>query len=106
MADGVAGCEHRVHARNDFLAVVDELHTLSVWLEVLGRRLPKHFELDRYVAFGSPEIVVRLRNVVLRVREMAGAVVRDAAATMVDVRMAHHHGVDILRIDPSLFHAA
>ena len=37
---------------------------------------------------------------------MAGSVVRHAAAAVVDVRMAHHHGVDILRVDPSLFHAA
>jgi hypothetical protein len=37
---------------------------------------------------------------------MAGSVVRNAAAAVVDVRMAHHHGVDILRVDPSLFHAA
>src|SRR5262249_59499622 len=100
MADGVAGGEYRVHARNDFLAVVDELHPLSVRLEVLGRRLPEHFELGRYVAFGGPEIVVRLRNVVLRVREMAGAVVPRAAPPTVGVRIAHPPRVAILSVHP------
>src|SRR5262249_62242946 len=104
MADGVAGGEYRVHARNDFLAVVDELHPLSVRLEVLGRRLPEHLELGRYVAFGGPEIVVRLRNVVLRVREMAGAGVRDAAPTMGDGRRAHYPGARILAVGSTRFY--
>src|SRR3984893_5959286 len=91
---------------NDLLAILDELHPLAVRFEVLGRRFPEHLELGRHVVFGGPEIVVGLGSGVLVVGEMRGSVARNAAAAWVDVRMAHHHGVDILRVDPSLFHAA
>ena len=65
----------------------------------------KDLELRGDFGFVGPEIVVGLRDVVLRVGEMAGAVVGHAPAAMIDMRMAHHHGVDVLGIDPRLFQA-
>ena len=36
-------------ARNDLLALLDELHPLAVRFEVFGRRLPEHLELGRHI---------------------------------------------------------
>ena len=53
----------------------------------------------------GPELVVGLGDEIFGVREMPRAVVGHAPAAVIDVGMAHHHRVDVLRIDPGLLQA-
>src|SRR3954471_12199512 len=97
MADRVPGREDRLDAGQELLAVLDEVDAVAHRREVLARRVEEDLERLGHLGLVGPEIVVGLGDVVLRVREVARAVVGDAAAAMVDMRVRHHHRVDVLR---------
>src|SRR5215204_2954558 len=95
MADRVPGGEDRLDAGQELLAVLDEVDAVADRREVLARRVEEDLERLRHLGLVGPEIVVGLGDVVLRVREVARAVVGDAAAAMVDMGVRHHHRMPV-----------
>src|SRR5829696_1651471 len=106
MADRVPGGEDRLDAGQELLAVLDEVDAVADRREVLARRVEEDLERLRHLGLVGPEIVVGLGDVVLRVREVARAVLGGAAAAMVDMGVRHHHRIDVLRIDAGLLERA
>ena len=102
--DSVAGRKNGMDSRQDFVTVLDEVQSVPIRDEVLAGSVDKGLELLR-LALISPEVKVRLCDVKLRIGEVARSVVSVVSAEMVNVSVGHHHGVDILRIDPRLFQA-
>ena len=68
-------------------------------MQILARRVDEGLHLLRFALVG-PEVEISLGDVELRIREIARSVVLVVAAEVVDMGMGHHHGIDILGIDP------
>jgi hypothetical protein len=56
-----------------------------------------------WFAFVSPKVVVGLCDVQPHIREVTRSVARVVSTEMANEGMSHDHGVNILRVDPSLF---
>ncbi len=99
VSDRVSGHVHRLHAGQDFLAVLVEDDAFAVRQQVLLRGQGGVFPRRAHPLFVGPEFQVELGNVDLRVRVIAAAVLRHDAADMVDMRVRGDDRVDVRGID-------
>src|SRR5262245_35939264 len=83
--DGVPGGVHRLHAGNDLLAVLVEHDAFPVRQEVLLGGERRAFRRGAEPLVVGPEFQVGLRDVDLRVREIAVAVRRHDPADVIDM---------------------
>jgi hypothetical protein len=82
--DGVAWRKDGINSRQVFIAVLDEVQSVSVRDEVLTGGVDKGLELFRFALVG-PEVEVGLCNVELRIGEVARFVVDIVPTEMANV---------------------
>ena len=105
VAHGVAGRRDRLHAGQEFLAVLVEHDAVAHRQQVLAGVNDEVLQRAICLAFIGPEIEIGLGDVVLRVGEQHLAAVVHHAADVVDMGMGEHDGVDVLRLDAGFLHA-
>ncbi len=102
--DGVPGRADRRYAGQEFLAVLDKHDAVAHRQQVLLCLFKEGLQRPAGELLVGPKVEIRLLDVELRIREVALAVITDIRAEMVDVRVAHHHRVDVLRVNAGLLH--
>ena len=91
------GAAMRLHAGQEFLAVLEEHQAVAHRQQVLAGVDHEILQRAAELAFIGPEIEIALGDVELRVREQRLVVGADDAADMIDMGVREHHRVDVAR---------